>query len=157
MKKIFQGNKGFTLIEIIVAMGIFTMVSLVAVTIAIDALRAQRKIFALQIVQENSRYLIESMSKEIRMSKINSPDGLSDSLNVTNSKGEAINYNFSDSQLLRGAEILNSNQIKATGNFYVQKIGQPKVTIAMTVENKAIKPEQRAKINLETTISSRAY
>lgn len=164
MKIIPKSNQGFTLIELMVAVGIFSIVSLMAISIFLTALQAQRKISALQTVQEHGRYLMEIMSKEIRMSQINSSDGKISFLNIINSKPESENviYSFDNDQLLRGigeiAEVLNSNQVKINGSFYVQKSGsQPRVTIVMAIESSGNKPEQQVKINLETTVSSRAY
>lgn len=60
-------NKGFTLIEMIVSLGVFTFVVLIALGSFLAILGAQKKAIAVGTLQENLRYSIETMLKEIRM------------------------------------------------------------------------------------------
>ena len=159
-KLIFKSHKGFTLLEVIVATGIFAIVFLVASTIFITAINGQRKVFSLQIVQENGRYITESVSKEIRTAKIISDNGSTNILEIKNAKDEAVTYSFENNQLKRNGLVLNSGKVKVSGKFYVQNMAetsQPRVTMVMTIKYNSDLLTQQAKINLETTISSRAY
>ncbi|MCX6800202.1 MAG: prepilin-type N-terminal cleavage/methylation domain-containing protein [Candidatus Falkowbacteria bacterium] len=75
MKKIFQAikkdNKGITLMEMLVAIAIFS-VTIVSVTqIFILVLDGQQNALAARNIQENMRYAFEIMSKELRMARIN--------------------------------------------------------------------------------------
>ena len=90
-----KNGAGFTLIELIVALAVFSSVVLSISGIFISVINSQRKILSIQNTQEAGRYLLESMIKEVRMSIINSSsaDGVF-TLNITNSKGETLDYIF---------------------------------------------------------------
>lgn len=151
-------KKGFTLIEIIVAAALFSLISLAITNLFISAIKGQRQITSLQAVQENGRYLMESISKEIRTSQIISSDGTTNTLQIKNANGENVEYVFSNKQITRNGEILNSGNIKTDGRFYIKKTNsQPRATVIMVLNYKSDKPEESVKINLETTMSSRIY
>jgi prepilin-type N-terminal cleavage/methylation domain-containing protein len=61
-----NNKKGFTLLEIVVAMGIFTVTMLVCTQIFQMILRGQQNTISSQNIQENFRYALEVMSKEMR-------------------------------------------------------------------------------------------
>ncbi len=158
-------KEGFTLIEMIVAIAIFSVVMISVAGVLLSSFKAQRKSFALQNAQSNARYLMEYMVREIRMSKINTGEGETDTLNITNSKGETIDYKFDlpgafgrPAELLRGGVLLIPENIDIIGKFYVKSDdAQPRVTIVMKVKSKGGKPEEQAEINLQNTVSSRSY
>lgn len=67
-----RGNKkGFTLIETIIALSIFVMTLLITVNIYLVVHNAQRKVVALQRVQDDVRYLFEAIAQEVRLGDIN--------------------------------------------------------------------------------------
>jgi prepilin-type N-terminal cleavage/methylation domain-containing protein len=69
---IFHDNKkGFTLIEMIVSLSIFVLVLLIATDVFVVINRSQRKVAATQKIQDDVRYLIEVMSQDVRLSRIN--------------------------------------------------------------------------------------
>jgi len=74
------GRQAFTLIELLVAMAIFTVVITVVFGLFSTALKGQRRVIALQNIQENGRFLLEFIAKELRMSKINTANGTSTTL-----------------------------------------------------------------------------
>lgn len=154
--------KGFTLIEVIVATALFSIITIGISNLFVSAMQAQRQIASLQAVQENGRYLMESISKEIRTSRIISDEGTAQVLRIKNAKDEDVEYIFEDKQIKRivnlDKQVLNSSQIEIVGNFYIKKEEvQPRVTIVMDLDYKSSKPEQKVGINLQTTMSSRAY
>lgn len=59
--------KGFTLVEIIVAMSIFTVVALIAAGALLSVADANRKAQVLKSVMNNLNFSLESMSREIRV------------------------------------------------------------------------------------------
>src|SRR3989338_7081181 len=59
-------NSGFTLLEMIVSMGIFSIVMLMSVSVVIMAQNAQVKARNMQNVQDNVRFVLEFMNKELR-------------------------------------------------------------------------------------------
>ncbi len=65
-KKAKNLNKGFTLIEIIVSLAIFSIVALVAVGALIKIVDANKKAQSLKTAINNINYALESMSRDIR-------------------------------------------------------------------------------------------
>ncbi len=152
---------GFTLIELLVAMTIFVLVAVSAVEIFLTSLSATRKIFNQQSTLDSGRYVLEAISKELRMSKINTAaGGPYSSINITNSKGQNIAYSFSQECETGGC--LTPSKVDMSGYFYIQKSGgtlfmPPRVTIVMTLSNKNVAASEQAVVHLQTTVSSREY
>lgn len=153
-------KSGFTLIELLVAVTVFSLVIIVAVGLLTAAIRNQRRSIAIQNVQDNGRYLIGLMAKEIRMSEFNTANGETTILNIIHPINGNINYTFSGTQILRNGELINSDEVEVGGRFYVdgKTAGddeQPRVTIVMKVKTTRIKTEERSEINLQTTLTQR--
>lgn len=163
---------GFTLIELVVAMAIFSVVILTATQIFVNGLGGTKRIFGQQAVQESGRFILESISKEIRMSEVSGldgtaiaslPDGLSGPytfLSVINASGQTVNYLFNDAdkQISRADSVLNPNDVSVSGRFYLVKSGnlQPRITVVLGLVSKT-EEKYKAAINLQTTASSREY
>lgn len=64
------GSRGFTLMELIVVLGIFTTVVVAASDVFLIASRSQRKIFNLERTQSDARFAMEAMTREIRTGSI---------------------------------------------------------------------------------------
>jgi Tfp pilus assembly protein PilW len=159
-----DNNNGFTLVEIIVAMSIFIVVISVVVSLFAMGLRGQRKVITLQNAQENARFLLGFIAKELRMSQINSVTATS--LDITRADGTNVIYLFDDieKQIERddgsGSGSINSDEVLVTGSFYGLGLGsgdnqQPRITIVMKVETTGTKPEERAEISVQTTLCQR--
>jgi len=150
--------------ELVVSLAIFSLAIMVVLTLLSTGVQAQRKVLALQNVQENARFILEFMTKEIRMSNINA--GNSSSLSITRPDGERIQYLFVNGNLERrtipagvGGPI-NSDSVSVNGSFYTIGIGtsdnlEPRATIVLSVQGKGTKTEEQAKIDLQTTLSQR--
>lgn len=161
-KKSARGSAAFTLIELLVAMAVFSIIILAIGGIFTSALKSQRKVLAIQNSQENARFILEYMTKEIRMSEINS--ATASALNLTNSKNQNITYNFnSASKILTRtvgatAENLNSSDMEITGGFYIYETGlSSKVTIVMKIQNKNVGPAEQSTIDLQSTVAARSF
>lgn len=117
LKKI-QNEKGISLVELVVAVSIFSLVMLAATGIFINAMKAQKAIITMQNVANNTRYVMEFMAKEIRMAQVDVSnldqtfnDGAGSKLNDSNSPssdisfisfgGDKIKYSFSGGKVLR--------------------------------------------------------
>jgi len=72
--KRIKNNNGVSLIELLVAVGIFSILILSATQIFKMVIDGQRSSISAQNVQENMRYAMEKMSKEIRMAQISNHD-----------------------------------------------------------------------------------
>lgn len=162
--KTHNNDKGFTLIELLVAMTIFMVVISVVLNLFTIGLRGQRKVIASQNLQDNARFLLGFIAKEIRMSQINSVT--STTLNITRSDGESVSYFFNNA----GGRIertdsstsgpINSDEVSVTGSFYGWGVGkgdkqQTRVTIVMKTQATGAKPEEQAEVDLQTTLCQR--
>lgn len=72
MKKNIRSHKnnrasGFTLIEMIVAVGVFAVAMLISVGAILSISAAQKRAIAIQNVQDNIRFALETMVKEARL------------------------------------------------------------------------------------------
>lgn len=157
---------GFTLIEILVGIAIFAALVLVVGGIFMSFATSQRKAKTIQDVQENARFIVESMAKEIRMSVVNSlsPDGKT--LSITPPYGEGtFNYQFgADSKLYRRGYAISSDNLAITGRFNVIKPGGSEdfskatlVTIVMRVESLPKNVASSAVLELQVSVSKRGY
>lgn len=62
-------KKGFTLLEMIVAVGVFATVAVLSVSSLLSLISAQKKALALQTVQDNLRFAFESMARDIQQGR----------------------------------------------------------------------------------------
>ena len=60
-------NSGFTLLEILVALALFSLVISMVVGIFVSGSGSQRKIIELHTVQREAGYIMETVSRELRM------------------------------------------------------------------------------------------
>ncbi|MBU4284973.1 prepilin-type N-terminal cleavage/methylation domain-containing protein [Patescibacteria group bacterium] len=161
MKKAMPaGRQGFTLIELLVSMSIFIIVIMVVLGLFSAAIKAQRKAFAMQDAQENARFLMEFMAKEVRMSVITSSNGTSPNLTLTRSDGDSVTYSISSNKIYRNSIQVSSDEVYISGTFYTEGVGsedglQPKLTIALKIKTTGTKVEERAEINIQTTLCQR--
>lgn len=61
-----QRKKGFTLVEVIIASSIFTIVSLIGVTVFVNVTRIQKRISLENAMYEDGRFMMERLAREIR-------------------------------------------------------------------------------------------
>lgn len=178
MKEFIKNNKGVTLLEMVVAVAIFSVAVLAAMGIFNMAIEGQRNVIAAQNLQESLRYSLEMMGKEIRMAqKVSGSDcpgfGMGNKVYRTsaselyfkNIKGECVKY-FLDNNRLKikradNEDFLTPDEIKINKlNFYVVDDGvaseQSRVTVL--IEAEAVGKEMhKQKMQIQTTISSRYY
>lgn len=162
-----KNSSGFTLVELIIAVAIFSLVTATAVGLLTSALRVQRRSIAIQNIQDNGRYLLELMAKEARMSEIMNSDGESQTLSLVHPVNGNITYAFTGApnwQLTRedddGVGTISSDEVEIEGMFFVDgKIfndnEQPTVTVIIEVRTTGAKSEEQTEIKLQTTLSQR--
>ena len=68
-KKRLQGATGFTLVEMIVAVGIFSMIAVISTAATISIIDYNKKIRSSKEALENMNFALESMSRAIRYGK----------------------------------------------------------------------------------------
>lgn len=65
-----EHNQGFSLLEITIAVGLFSLLMVISVEIFQSVIKGQRGAVAAQNMQENIRYVFEMMDKEIRNAQL---------------------------------------------------------------------------------------
>ncbi len=161
-------NAGFTLIEILTAFLIFSIILTVFSSVFLSSSKLQKGAFNIQQAEENANYILESMAKEIRVSKISGPDtncpsSPATSLSITHPVNGNIVYSLNGTSVQRTvggtATTISSNTIEFTRlQFCISgtPIGdqkQPRVTILASIRSK--KTQQQAGIDIQTTVSQR--
>ena len=68
-KKRLQGATGFTLVEMIIAVGIFSMIAVISTAATISIIDYNKKIRSSKEALENMNFALESMSRAIRYGK----------------------------------------------------------------------------------------
>ncbi len=117
-------NKGFSLIEILVAVSVFAVATTISTGALMSVADAQQKILALRIVQDNLSYAFDTIGKEIRTGSFyhcgididdfsESPRDCSvfpggPSFTFINSVGDKITYRFNNNRIER---VLNGNPL----------------------------------------------
>jgi prepilin-type N-terminal cleavage/methylation domain-containing protein len=69
MKKNMSSQKGFTLIEMIVSLALFTVVAVIAVGALLKLMDTERKSVTLKTSIDNMSFALESMSREMRVGR----------------------------------------------------------------------------------------
>ena len=163
-------NKGFSLIELLVAATIFSFVVVGVSGLFAQALDLQRRAVGLQKIEENSQYVIESIAREVRVSRVtsgdtdcSSPGPGSAELTIEHPVNGVVTYSYDRSSgvgaiLRNGQPITTSDVDFKSFAFCVSGSGpdnqQTRVTIPMTVEATSGRAAERVSISLQTTIAS---
>lgn len=161
-----NNQKGFTLVELMVSILVFTIVGVITASIFIEALTIQRRSSEAQYIQENALAVLGLLAKEIRVATIIGPDNCVDnSLNMTvyTSGGVAIpvTYSLSGGFVVRdyggtGYYVSSNTVVFNSLIFCIQNSGvdgkQTRVTILASISGKngSVDPVQ-----LQTTVVSR--
>ncbi|MBU4350785.1 prepilin-type N-terminal cleavage/methylation domain-containing protein [Patescibacteria group bacterium] len=172
-------NKGFTLIELMVAMTLFVVIVGAIGTIFITSLQSQRRSIAFQNVFNQTSYLMEYMSRSLRMAK-------TETAALTCLSAENKNYELTRSN--KGIKFINSqnvcqefyfdtvskrlkeakggaqeqfltsenSQVTAFNIAVVDGAGlQPKITFLISIKRIGSKAELNSPMEFQTTLSQR--
>ena len=159
-------QSGFTIVEILVSTLVFSIIAIVVSGVFVQVLDLEQRSFASQKVQENGLFIMELMSREIRVSQIqnqNSPDCTATSLTIIHPVNGTVTYSLNDGVLQRTADGVTTNLSTpdvafSRLNFCVMGSGptdhiQSRVAILASIQNKNGK--QIISTSFETTVSSR--
>ena len=173
--------RGFTLLEVIISVGILSVIVVAAIGIMLSIKVAQEKTANIQDIQDNIRYALEFMAKEMRQGSTYEPQPAGCALG-TNSpcvgmkfmRGSGVVwYCLVNNTIYRymgvydlcnmsDALALTSDNIEVTNlNFYVlgnlpgPADGQPRVTIAITANSKDARIQLRSAFRLQATVTQR--
>ena len=177
-------QKGYTLIEILVAIGIFFVVIAAPTGFFVSSLKAQQKALSSQELTDNISYMLEYMSRAIRMAKKDDINGINclsgnkinyeitpsgqGGIRFKNYKNECQEFYLEDGRIKEYRTgysqplFLTSNDLEVeefniflSGETQIDSF-QPKVTIFLKIKGKrSASPELQPKIKIQTTISQR--
>lgn len=145
-KKIKQNKFGVTLIELMVAVSLFSVIILSATQIFKMVIEGQRNAIAAQNVQENMRYAFETMSKEIRMATISNHDCES----IFTPEAEATNKVFNTTTNAEGDILYFKNKDGICTAYYLLN---GSIMIIRGVNTAAISPNEIKISNLEFRVA----
>jgi len=169
-------NRGFTLIEMVVAVAIFTLLVGATSSVFLSGIKNQKQGLATQEVLDQSSYLMEYMSRSLRMAV--KDDIASGGVTRDCLSGNRVNYEF-DGQCLKfrnyqnecqqfcleGTRLKDENDNYLTSvNLQVSKFEvllggatqppvdylQPRVTISLDIAG-----QEQTSVKIQTTISQR--
>ena len=164
-------QKGFTLIEIMVAMALFSIITTVSFSAFFLILNKQKEIQVLSQVTNNLNMVLESMSRELRMghSYIIS-NSQNNKITFTTKEGSEGIFQLKDIRdngfIKRKIEGRDTNKVFLTGsNIDIEKLEfrsagirpgdnlQPRILII--INGKVILENTESEFNLQTTVSQR--
>jgi prepilin-type N-terminal cleavage/methylation domain-containing protein len=173
-------NKGVTLMEMMVSMGIFALALTLAASIFVSSNRLQRKISLEQAVENEMRFALERFARTLRGGYIDYasypqgtiPSNVQSTINLLDFAGKSVTFGQNTGAFALKEEggafsNLTSPQVKVADlKFYITPLKdplldtsmmtQPRVT--MVLEALSAKPTTTpTKIRLQTTISARRY
>ncbi len=158
---------GFTIVEVLVTSLVFSIISMAISSIFVQTLSLQRRASAAQKIQDNALFVLESMSREIRVSVVADQESANCSLNtlsITHPDKGVIVYRLNNGVIEKsqggGAYVAISGTDVRFARFNFCVIGSlqndnrtPRVAILTTVENTT--GREIMEVNLQTTVSSR--
>ena len=173
----FQQRKdfGFTLLEMMVATGIFTALVVASIGIIINASNAQIKAANVQGLQDNIRFALELITKEMRTGtgyRLSSlcGSGPGEEISFLTALGEARTYYLNGGKLMRlagsgdcsNARPLTADEIRVEGLRFTLRgealgpiDGQPAITITLKMSATSAKIHLESTMNLQTTVVQR--
>lgn len=166
----YHSNRGFTLVEILVASSIFALLILMVTGIFLGVVNAQRKTVAVRTLQDSVRYIIEAISRDVRTGYDFSL--FQNELRFTSTIGggiQQVSYRLDSNVIYKGVfdsgsggyafSALTPDNLRVDYlNFYLsgETAGdqrQPRITVTLGVT--AGQGIQETKINIQTTLSQR--
>ena len=176
-----QKGEGFTLMEMLVAVTLFSIVITICLGIFISSLQANKTFIRMQKVQNDIRYLIDIISKEIRLGTIDY-DYNGYAGNITNpvsilalrdSSNDSVYFRFNNKAVQMGFDDINWSDLTTTNieiesmDFYIipssnpftanpETVAQPMVLLYLhAYYNEA--GSMDGNLRIQTVISSRQY
>lgn len=181
--KNLKNSKGFTLIELMVAVSIFVLIMTVTMGSILSVFDINRKAQNLRSVMDNLNTTLESMTRTIRfgtdyhcdilVGNLSSPRDCSDgasSIEVTSSLGSRVRYIFANGRIeryidsigpsyLTGSDVTITNlkfYVFGTGSFSGGDLAQPRVIMVVSGYS-GTKESSRSSFTIQTTVSQRLF
>jgi prepilin-type N-terminal cleavage/methylation domain-containing protein len=148
MKNI-SNKKAFTLIEVVVAVGLFSIVMMVALAIILSVVDNNKKVHSVNVVVDNLNFAIDSMVRDIKTGKFYQC-GTSPTINIGGGSGcestaitlvstlydkdKIVQYEFSNGKIFKSscdisATNSNDNQVVCSGNTIPTELTSSEINI----------------------------
>lgn len=176
-------NRGFTLLEMIISIGIFSVLVVAAIGVTLGISDAQIKAQNIQSILDNIRFSLELITKEMRtgsgyaLTTKCAPSGSEISF-VTSTGQERVYFLDASAGIIRraqtaitGADCSDPSRVKpfTSEQVTVERLnfselhgqapgpidGQPRTTITLTVTSRSPKLHLQSSMNLQTTVVQR--
>jgi len=166
MKNKISQKKGFTLIEMLISIALFSIVVTIAMGSIFTIIDANRKSQTLTLVMNNLNFALEIMTRDIKTADPASISYTGGVLSLINQEGENIKYSFDgDNSLIEKDSGSGYASINSSGviieNFYVGLANrapgggaQPRVLLVVSGYAQ-ITERIRSDFNIQTTVSPR--
>lgn len=92
-----NSQKGFTIVELLVSIAVFTLITSFGVTVFIRSLRAQRSVVSLMAASDNASLAIEAIAREVRRGRDFSANAFGTDLRFFNAEQKEVIYRFDGS------------------------------------------------------------
>jgi type II secretory pathway pseudopilin PulG len=176
-------RKGFTLLEMILSIGIFTVVVITSISITLAISNAQLKAANIQAIQDNIRFSLELITKEMRtgtnyqLTSICAPPGSEISFLDSSEVPRVYFLDSFSKTIMRAKQTITPADCDGSSgkvaSFTSEEInvasllfdlrgaapgpadGQPRVTISLGVLSKDAKLGTDTSMNLQTTVAQR--
>jgi len=157
-------NRGFTLIEMLVAVGVFAIAAVVSLGALLNIADMERKSEALRAVNDNINFSLEMMMREIRAGRAyNLSSGV---FSFINNEGITIYYRLNNNRIERSNDGINYKSITSpelvVNNLDFTLRGanandglQPMVIISIKGTAGLEKQNTKTNLNLQTTVTQR--
>jgi len=166
---------GFTLLEMIISIGIFSVLVVASIGITLEVSNAQIKAANIQATQDNIRFSLELITKEMRTGSRYTPSSFCNSnpgeeISFFTSSGESRMYYLTGDRIMRlkGTTVCQAGQPLMADEVGVERLrfmvsgassgpqdGQPRVTVSLRVRSKSLKDPLESRMDLETTVTQR--
>jgi prepilin-type N-terminal cleavage/methylation domain-containing protein len=157
---------GFTLVEIMIVVGILGIIAVVGSGTFFSILRGSTKTKTLQLVKQNGDYAVSVMERMIRNAK--SVSGGGSSITITNPDGETTDFSCSGSPatIASNSASLMSSEVKVNDctNIFTVTPGEAgirpavvKINFSLSQAGTPSRPEEQTSVNFQTTITLRNY
>lgn len=177
-----QNQRGFTLMELMVAVSIFVIVTAMGFSMYMAVNRVQRNNLSSNVIYAESRYWLDLITEEIQSNSVFYDNTLpypnptmvpEDELQITNAQGERVRYYLEDSNLdgytdtlMRQVgsslgEQLTSPEIKVTRfDVYIDPVVKSDTDVAKVTivwQAASTRAGTTVVVNLQTTAAVRRY
>ena len=169
------GNRGFTLLEMIISIGIFSTIVIASIGITIGISNAQIKASSVQAAQDNIRFSVKLMTREMRTGSQYELSHLcagtsGEEIRFVASSGTSRVYYRSGASLMRLVDSTNCSTAKPlmSEEVGVESLrfriggatpgatdGQPWVMVSLSIRSRGSKPVLDSQMDLQTMVVQR--